>query len=116
MEYAPPRQLTPIARTVWDRQADRIYNEGRWQQVDQDQLATYAETVEVYLRCKSEIDKHGVLVEGRTARELVRNPALTPLAQSRADLIRLSKAVPLVDYKADPEGAAVDLLLAELAL
>jgi phage terminase small subunit len=66
MEYPPPRQLSTVALAIWNRQAERIYNEGRWQQIDQDQLATYAETTEVYLRCKSEIDKHGVLVEGRT--------------------------------------------------
>jgi P27 family predicted phage terminase small subunit len=114
MEFDPPRQLTIAALVIWDRQANRIHGEGRLQQIDHDLLAVFCETSELYLQCKAAIDEHGVLVRGRTAHELVRNPALTPLSQARADLIRLAKAVPLVDYKADPEGAAVDRLLAEL--
>ena len=71
-------------------------------------LCTYAETVEVYLRCKSDIDNHGVLVQGRTKKELVRNPALTPLNQARTAIILLAKAVPLANPNADLAGASVD--------
>ncbi len=77
-------------------------------------LACYCETLELYERCKSEVDYYGVLVEGRTPRERVRNPALTPLNQARADLIRLARAVPLANGKLDSDGASVDAFIDEL--
>ena len=80
MDFDPPRQLTVAARQVWDRQVARIYNEGRMQQIDHDLLAAFAETTDLYWRCKAEVVTHRVLVQGCTARELVRDAALTPLA------------------------------------
>jgi phage terminase small subunit len=77
-------------------------------------LALYAETVELYLRFKSDIDTHGTLVTGRSAQEQVRNPSLMGLSQCRADLIRLSKAVPLVSNKADAAGAELDHFIEEI--
>jgi P27 family predicted phage terminase small subunit len=114
MDFDPPRPLSIAARAIWDRHAKRIHGEGRWQVVDHDMLATYAETAELYLRCKSEVDTHGVLVRGRTTDELVRNPALTPLNQARADVIRLARAVPLANRNADVASSSVDFLIDEL--
>ena len=74
-------------------------------------LCTYAETTELYLRFKSDIDDHGTLVQGRTLQEKVRNPSLMGLSQARADLIKLARAVPLVHPVVDVEGIGIDHLL-----
>jgi phage terminase small subunit len=74
-------------------------------------LATYAETTELYLRFKKDVDDFGTLVQGRTLQEKVRNPSLMGLSQARADLIRLAKAVPLVHPKPDDAGVEVDAFL-----
>jgi len=114
LDFTPPISLTIASRKTWDRHCARIHSEGRWQCIDQDLLACYCQTLELYERCKAEIDNHGILVEGRTQRELVRNPALTPMNQVRTDLIRLAKAVPLVDPKPDHTGAAVDAFIDDM--
>ena len=104
--FSPPRTLTLVARQVWDRHCQRIYDEGRWRFIDQDQLCTYCETVELYLRFKADVDEHGTLVQGRSLQEKVRNPSIMGLSQCRADLIRLARAVPLVTHsKAECDGA-----------
>lgn len=114
MEFNPPVPLSITARKTWDRHAQRIYSEGRWPIVNQDMLVVFCQTLELYEQCKAEIDAHGVLVQGRTTRELVRNPALTPLNQARASLVHLARAVPLVDPKPAHESAAFDAYLDEL--
>jgi P27 family predicted phage terminase small subunit len=115
-DFDPPRKLDPVAREVWDRQARRLHRDGRWLSVDHDLIALFCETTALYLRLKSDIDTHGMLVPGRGDGVLVRNPAFTPLAQCRADLVRIAKAVPLTVSArgADGFGAEVDLLLDEL--
>jgi len=113
-EFRPPRPLSIAARQVWDRHAERIHGEGRWQVIDHDQLCTYAETVELYLRLKRDIDDFGTLVQGRTLQERVRNPSLMGLANCRADLIRLSRCIPLVDPKPDQDGIGVDKFLEDI--
>lgn len=77
-------------------------------------LCTYAETTELYLRFKSDIDDYGTLVQGRTLQEKVRNPSLMGLSQARPDLIRLAKAVPLVHPRPDMDGVEVDRFLEEI--
>jgi phage terminase small subunit len=99
---------------VWDAHAARIHASGRWSIIDQDMLCLYAETCDLYLRFKADIDEHGTLVQGRSMQERVRNPSLMGLAQARTDLIRLAKAVPLVDPKPDYDGISIDHLLEEL--
>jgi phage terminase small subunit len=99
---------------VWDAHAGRIHSEGRWSTVDQDMLALYADTMELYFRFKADLDEHGTLVVGRSAQERVRNPSLMGLAQARTDLIRLAKAVPLVDPKPDRDGIETDRFLEEI--
>ena len=56
------------------------------------------------------------MVQGRTERELVRNPALTPLNQARAHLLLLAPRIPLVDPKHDRDGAELDHFLEEIAI
>jgi phage terminase small subunit len=46
--FVTPRKLNIAARQVWDHHAQRIYEEGRWQEIDHDMLALYSETVELY--------------------------------------------------------------------
>jgi phage terminase small subunit len=113
-DLEPPRPLSIMARQMFDRHAARIHSEGRFKYVDHDQLCSYCECVELYLECKRAIDEHGVLVQGRTEKELVRNPALTPLNQARVALPVLAKAVPLVDPKPDRDGADIDAYIDEL--
>jgi phage terminase small subunit len=91
-----------------------LYGEGRWAVIDQDLLALYAETQELYLRFKQDIDDHGTLVQGRTLQERVKNPSLVGLSNARADLIRLSKSIPLVHPDPDVSGAALDSWLKEI--
>ena len=114
MDFKPPRPLSIAARQTWDRHVQRIHAEGRWQQIDHDMLCTYAETTELYLRFKADIDDYGTLVQGRTLQEKVRNPSLMGLSQARADLIRLAKAVPLVHPRPDMDGVEVDQFLEEI--
>jgi P27 family predicted phage terminase small subunit len=103
-----------MARQVWDRNAERIHSEGRWQTIDQELLAVFCETLEMYLRCRDEVNTHGVLVQGRTEHELVRNPALTPLNQARGHLLLLAPRIPLTNPDADVSGAALDSWLKEM--
>ncbi|EIU15265.1 phage terminase, small subunit [Mycobacteroides abscessus 5S-0422] len=102
-DLPPPRELTLPARRHFDRIARRIYGEGRWASIDVELLAVFAEALALYVECKHAVESHGVLVQGRTERELVRNPALTPMSQTRADLIRLAKAIPLAVHKPSDE-------------
>ena len=69
-DLTPPRPLSILARQMFDRHAERIHAEGRWKYVDVDQLCSYVECVELYLKCKEQVDLHGVLVQGRTEKEL----------------------------------------------
>jgi P27 family predicted phage terminase small subunit len=111
----PPRLLDSVAREVWDRQAQRLYRDGRWHSIDHDLLCLFAETTALYLRIKSDVDERGILVPGR-GDVVVRHPGLTPMAQARADLVRIAKAIPLVSpaAAADGFGAEVDRLLEEV--
>ena len=106
--------MSIAARLVWDRHVKRIHAEGRWSQVDHDLLCLFAETTELYLRFKKDIDDHGTLVQGRTLQEKVRNPSLMGLSQARADLIRIAKAVPLTHPRPDMDGVEVDQFLEEI--
>jgi P27 family predicted phage terminase small subunit len=114
MEFDPPIPLSIAARRTWDRLADRIYKEGRWPAISQEMLGVFCQTLHLYLECLEQIDRHGVLVEGRTPRELVRNPALTPMNQSRAALVHLARSVPLINAHHDHSGAAVDAYIDSL--
>jgi P27 family predicted phage terminase small subunit len=113
--FPPPRPLDPLARKVWTRQAQRLYRDGRWHSVDHDLVCLFAETTSMYLQLKADIDERGMLVAGR-GDVVVRHPGLTPLAQARADMLRIAKAIPLVlpGAQADGFGAEVDRLLDEV--
>jgi phage terminase small subunit len=82
--------------------------------VDHDLLALYAETLEMYLRFKEDIDNYGTLVQGRSAQERVKNPSVVGLSNARADMVRLAKAIPLTNPRPDVSGAALDSWLKEL--
>lgn len=110
----PPRALSLMARQVWDRNAERIHSEGRWQTIDHELLALFCETLELYLRCRDDVNAHGVLVRGRTEHELVRNPALTPLNQARGHLLLLAPRIPMTDPDADVSGVALDSWIKEM--
>jgi P27 family predicted phage terminase small subunit len=114
-QFDPPRPLEAVARSVWDRQATRLWRDGRWHSIDQDLLCLFCETTELYLRVKADVDERGILVPGR-GDVVVRHPGLTPMAQARADLVRIAKAIPLASpaAQADGFGAEVDRLLEEM--
>jgi phage terminase small subunit len=63
--FEPPRPLDPVARSVWDRQAQRLHRDGRFHSIDHDLLALFAETTSMYLALKADIDERGMLVPGR---------------------------------------------------
>lgn len=111
--FPPPRSLDGVALGVWERQAQRLYRDGRWHGIDQDLLCLFCETTSLYLRIKADVDDRGILVAGR-GDVVVRHPGLTPMAQARADLVRIAKAIPLASgVQADGFGAEVDRLLEE---
>jgi phage terminase small subunit len=95
----PPMELNAAARAVWDRHAEAITAQGRWTSINQDALALYARTMATADELQRAVDDAGVLISGRGG-GLVRNPCLGPLASSRSDLLRLARAVPLVDREA----------------
>jgi P27 family predicted phage terminase small subunit len=113
--FDPPRPLDPVARSVWDRQSQRLHRDGRWHSIDHDLLCLFCETTALYLRIKCDVDERGILVQGR-GDVVVRHPGLTPMAQARADLVRIAKAIPLALPAAQGDGfnAEVDRLLEEL--
>ena len=113
-DLEPPRPLSIASRKMFDRHAARIHAEGRWSVIDHDALATYCETVEMYLSCKRAVDEHGVLVRGRTEKEMVKYPALTPMNQARAAAVVLAKSIPLTNPRPDHSGAALDSWLKEM--
>ena len=113
-EFEPPRPLSIMARQVYDRHAQRINLEGRWRIIDHDLLCVYAETLELYLRFKKDVDDFGTLVQGRTLQERVKNPSLVGMAQARADLIRLSRVIPIADPQPDRAQQAIDAYIDEL--
>lgn len=110
-EFTPPMPLSIHARRTWDRLAQRIHGEGRWNYVDHDLLCIFCQTLEYYERSKEQVDTHGILVRGSRNKDMVRNPALTPMGQFRADLIRLSRVIPIVNPKPDQAGIEVDQFL-----
>lgn len=113
-EIDPPRPLSLPARTHWNRLSKRLHNEGRWPAICQDSLATYCETLALYLRLQADVELHGTLVQGRSAQELVRNPSIIGLTSTRGDLIRLARLIPLAAPKAvDELGALIDTYLDE---
>jgi phage terminase small subunit len=112
----PPRPLTAAAREIFDRQhGARIFTEGRWKAIDVDLLAAYSECVVIYLECQNAVETQGALVMGRNSGELVRNAALTPLNQSREAVLKLAKAVPLVDHRAAGKQADWDKFIKEMS-
>jgi P27 family predicted phage terminase small subunit len=106
-ELEPSWELKPTALEVWRRHAERIKSEGRWDAIDRDALTTYAATLATYRELQDAVDAAGVLVSGRNG-ELVKNPVLSPLTATRDSLLRLSRAVPLVDSAAALESARFD--------
>jgi hypothetical protein len=54
-------------------------------------------------------------VTGRNSGELVKNPALPSLAQTREAMMRLAKAVPLVDRRAAAEISDFDKFLKDMS-
>lgn len=114
--FDPPRPLDPVAREVWDRQSQRLHRDGRWHSIDQDLVCLFCETTSLYLQLKANVDERGILVAGRGGDLVVRNPALTPMAQCRADLLRIAKAIPLAVPAGQVDGfnAEVDRLIQEL--
>ncbi|MFZ0718124.1 P27 family phage terminase small subunit [Mycobacterium sp.] len=113
--FPPPRPLDLLARKVWARQSQRLYRDGRWHSVDQDLVCLFCETTSMYLRLKADIEDQGMLVKGR-GDVVVRHPGLTPLAQARADMLRIAKAIPLAvpAAQSDGFGAEVDRLLEDI--
>jgi phage terminase small subunit len=116
LQFDPPIPLSIAARKTWDRMAERIHKDGRWPAISQEQLAVYCKTLHLFLECSEQVEKYGVLVQGRTERELVRNPALTPMSQSRAALVHLARSVPLINAQHDAHSAALDAYIDQMLL
>ena len=85
--FAPPRRLGAAALAVFERHAERLYREGRWSTADTELLAVFAETLVLYLAFWKDVEDLGTLIPGRDG-FMVKNPSLTCLHTSRADLIR----------------------------
>jgi P27 family predicted phage terminase small subunit len=103
----PPWELKPAALEIFKRHADRLTSEGRVTAVDVDALAVYASTLATYHSLQAAVDEAGVLISGRSG-ELVKNPVLPALSSCRDSLMRLARAVPLVDNAAALESSRFD--------
>src|SRR5258708_3647220 len=96
----PPRQLSDAAAAIYESHARRLFNEGRLVGSDTELLAVFAETMTVYLQLQQDVETPGVIVSGRDG-HLIKNPSFSPLQATRADLIRLSKSIPLFSGQID---------------
>lgn len=110
---------SPIPLSIAEHQTftghvDRIRSEGRIQQIDVTLLAVFCQTLHLYLDCLEQIKAHGILVQGRTEKELVRSPALTPLNQARDALVKIARAIPLTNPHVDTDGYEMDAFLEAL--
>src|SRR5262249_49827394 len=71
----PPYPLTLPARRHWDRLAEEIHSQGRWDLISKDLLANFCQTLDVAQACLTAIQADGVLVPGaRSERNAVRHP------------------------------------------
>jgi phage terminase small subunit len=112
LDLEPPYALTLPARRHWDRIAKEIHTQGRWGLISPDLLANFCQVLALSQECMNAILADGVLVSGsRSDRDKVRHPLLTPLSQSQAMLVKLARAIPLVDPKPDKDGAAIDAFI-----
>lgn len=110
MELEPPYPLALPARKHWDRISKSIYAAGRWPVISEDLLAQFCQTLALSQELLNGIIQDGVLVGGaRSDREKVRHPLFTPWSQMQTMLVKLARAIPLVDPKSvDLAGAAID--------
>ncbi len=115
MELEPPYPLTLPARGHWDRISKQIHDQGSWQIISHDLLGNFCQVLALSQECMNAILADGVLVAGaRSDREKVRHPLLTPLSQSQAMLVKLARAIPLVDPKPDRDGAGIDAFINDM--
>ena len=115
MDFEPPFPLTLPARRHWDRLAKETHGQGRWNCISKDLLGNFCQMLALSQECMDAILADGVLVAGaRSDREKVRHPLLTPLSQSQATLIKLARAIPLVNPAPDKDGAAVDAFIDDM--
>ena len=112
-DHEPPYPLSRPARAIWDGHAARIHGEGRLARIDRDALARYAETYVIYRDLTDDVERHGVMIEGRQG--MVKHPGLSALAACRDSLQRLARELPLYEATQRPSDS-VDDLLADLGL
>lgn len=112
--FEPMRTLNPVAREIWDRCTKDIYRDGRWHNVNRELLLIFCETYSLYRAFWADIEKDGTVVPGRDG-GTVKHPSLSGLHSTRADLIRLARAVPLtVVGNSAAGGDDVERMLAEV--
>jgi hypothetical protein len=87
-----------------------ITAQGRWSSISHDLLANFCQVLALSQELMNAIIGDGVLVPGARngERNKVRHPLLTPWSQTQATLIRLGKAIPLVDPKGTNDGNVID--------
>lgn len=82
-----PTWLSEDAKRVWKRTAKQLETMGLLFEADQDILATYVNAVVNYERATKQVDRDGILVEGRRD-GMVTNPAVR-VQRDCAQLIRM---------------------------
>jgi P27 family predicted phage terminase small subunit len=117
----PPPELKGEGFREWVSVAEELYDLGLLTMIDRTALTAYCSAVDDYFAAQAEVEKHGVLIEGRQA-GLVKNPALgakkdaldtmlkfgSRFGLSPSDRVRLGSPV-----KAEPDtggGAGLSLL------
>jgi hypothetical protein len=89
--------------------AKEIHDQGRWPCISKDLLASFCQLLALSQECMKAILADGALVAGaRSERERVKHPLWPPLSPCQSNLIRLARANPLVNARADLDGAALD--------
>lgn len=105
-------QLTLPARLHWDRITKALHEQGRLNTVSHDLLASFCSLLQLSQECLAAILADGVVVAGsRSDRDQVRHPLWTPYSQCQSNLIRLARAIPLVDPKTKPGDGSLDAWL-----
>jgi P27 family predicted phage terminase small subunit len=84
-----PQMLTPRARVHWDRLAPDLIKQGVLTFWDVNLFAAYCEAAARFDAARTLVTKHGLLVPGRTAGQLVKNPAVQIQRDASDEMMRI---------------------------
>lgn len=84
-----PAMLTPRARVHWDRLAPDLIEQGVLTFWDVNLFGAYCEAAARFDAARKLVTEHGLLVPGRTAGQLVKNPAVQIQRDASDEMMRI---------------------------